>query len=137
MQKSRKSKRIMIISTIILICIIVINIINPVRMPNWFIRTYMLILTPIGTDMDRVIKIAEGHLLWKVNSIYERGYTHRNGRPDRGTTSKEENIIGVKSIEVYIGKYHMFFRRDVSVFYAFDEEGKLIDVAVLKEWDSI
>ncbi|MCL2109763.1 MAG: hypothetical protein FWH20_10510 [Oscillospiraceae bacterium] len=97
----------------------------------------MLILTPIGTDIDRVIKVTEGHLLWDINSIYERGYTYINGRPSRGGTSKEENIIGVKSMEVYIGKYHMIFRSDVSVFYAFDEEGKLIDVAVLKEWDSI
>lgn len=57
--------------------------------------------------------------------------------PFRSAPRKDDPIVGVKSIDVYLGEYRTIFDTGVSVFYSFDEDSKLIEIAVLKETDSL
>ena len=110
---------------------------NPLRRSEEQIRADMLKLTPIGMNMDDVIKIIGENPKWEIRHIRDWiGYGMAGGRPT-DFTSIEENIVGVKSIRVYLGQYRRFFAVGVSVFYGFDENSKLIDIAVLKETDGL
>jgi len=110
---------------------------NPMRRPPEMARNYVLRLTPIGMDIEEVIEILDGHRNWHVNSLnFSRGFPY--------PTSTSDNFIGVKSIfawgypsgaeywpaPIIMPIYGWFFRTSVSIFWGFDEDGKLIDVFV-------
>jgi hypothetical protein len=97
----------------------------------------MLKLTPIGMSMEDVVSVIEGNEKWKIQYEFDRGYFFMHGRPSRRAPKSGDPVIGVKSMEVHIGEYRTLFITDVSVFYGFDENLKLIDIAVLKETDSL
>ena len=98
---------------------------------------YVLRLTPIGMDMEEVISIVENHRNWSIRSInYEWGFSH----PLHASGS----IVGEKSITAWghpagsgywpapipVPIYGWFFRTVVSIFWGFDEDGKLIEIYV-------
>ena len=74
--------------------------------------------------MERVIEVVEKNDRWRIRNIsYNRGHLNRAGvRRISG---------GAQSILVYHGDYLI---TAVCVFYCFDEEGKLIDIGVWKEY---
>jgi len=106
---------------------------NPMRRPETMSTNYVLNLTPIGTDMEDVIDILEGHRNWHINSPnFERGFRH----------PLDDSIVGEKSITArghpsgsgfwpaYMPIYGWLLRTTVSIFWGFDEDGKLIEVFV-------
>lgn len=132
------------VSAVIIISVVVV-LSNPLRSSNESIRTTMLKLTPIGTSMEDVVEVVEGNEKWKIRSVRDYGYLLVNGIPSfpyfspigEGGYDYKHPIIGEKSMRVYLGDYRTIFVTSVSVFYAFDENSKLIDIAVLKETDSL
>ena len=126
------------LSAAVLITVIILMS-NPLRWSNEHIRANMLKLTPIGTSMEDVIKVIESNEKWKIRSIRDNGYLLVGNIPAFPSSFYEHKhpIIGVKSIRAYLGEYRMIFAVGVSVFYGFDEDSKLIDIAVLKEGDSL
>ena len=99
------------------------------RGPIEEIREYVLNDTPIGMDMDEVLKVIEGHSEWVLFQIsYEHG-------PDYGTG------VGEKSIRVHMGEYKEpgFLKgiTGVVVWWAFNENAELIDIFVRKDTDSL
>ena len=79
--------------------------------------------------MEDVIKVVEGNKKWEIENIrYDFGYTSLEPPFDE---------IGEKSITVYLGEYWNPLVVDVTAWYGFDEEGKLIDVAVRKDVDTL
>ncbi len=121
----------------VLVVISVIIALNPLRWSQGHIRNNTLKLTPIGTSMENVVKIIESKEKWKIDNInYERGY-RRPGTPNPADAALgRETIVGEKSIRVLIGEYRNIFTTSVTVFWGFDENGKLIDVYVWKDKDS-
>jgi hypothetical protein len=109
---------------------------NPLRRSEKSIRTSMLKLTPVGTGMEDVIGVIESNENWAYY-IRDIGYVFVYDRPSKRAPISNEPVVGVKSIVVHIGEYHAFFLTDVSVFYAFGKDSTLIDIAVLKETDSL
>ena len=47
------------------------------------------------------------------------------------------NEVGKQSVCVHLGIYRLIIRTDVIAFYAFDDNGKLVDIFVLKVYDVI
>jgi hypothetical protein len=128
-----KKYMIFILISIILIILMAVMIVlsNPHRKSEERIRKAMLELTPIGTSMENVIKLIESHKKWKIKKTsYEHGY----GIDKWGTPGENRNIyIGVKSIKVYLGCYGIIINTSVTVYWGFDEDGNLIDIAVRKD----
>jgi hypothetical protein len=122
--------------TVVALIIMAALLLNPLRRSEKSIRRSMLKLTPVGTSMKDVIGVIESNENWDYH-IQDNGYIFARGTPYRGSPINTKSVVGVKSIVVYIGQYRAFFLTDVSVFYAFDEDSKLIDIAVLKETDSL
>ena len=128
-----------IIPTILIIvamigALIMIPMSNPLRKSEGNIRKRLLEITPVDSTMDEVVEAAKKNG-WEVRGINNKsGYgLTNNGRPTAGGNNK----VGVQSIKLDIGKYYNPFRVDISVFYGFDEDGKLIDLAVIKYIDVI
>lgn len=115
---------------------------NPLRKSEDKIRENILRLTPIGTNMEDVITIIQGDKKFgNVNISNEWGvvYDKRLGRPTHYANFSEEladnfEIIGEKCINVSVGHYSSLFAEIfVRAWWAFDENGELIDVIIEKD----
>jgi hypothetical protein len=94
------------------------------------IRARLLDEVPLGSAMSQVQQqIAQhGWELGQVNS--DRGFLDRRTKPS--------TVAGAKSIDASLGDYRGFpFMVNVTVFWAFDADGSLIDVWVWKTQDSL
>jgi hypothetical protein len=121
---------ILLIIFLIIVAINILALINPLRKSQAGIEKDILKLTPMGMQMDDVIKTIEGNEEWKVRYIsYERGYMH---------PYRENHTVGNKSIRASIGVYKaIFIPVYVTVLWGFDENGKLIEIYVWKDFDVI
>jgi len=137
----RKNKMIYALISILGIALIIIIMMlsNPLRRSVERIRDDMLKLTPIGTNMEDVIAIIESNEKWKINYISESGgYLLIHGLPyQHFINSTTGTMIGEKSIKASLGHYNILFHVYVTVYFGFDENSKLIDIAVSKNWDVI
>jgi hypothetical protein len=108
--------------------------------PQSAIRRDLLRITPVGTSMEDVLKVIEERewtLRWTSNTY---GYFITRGHVNDGATRRqiEDGIsveVGKQSIRIYLGRYRVIFAIDVGVYYAFDEDSRLIDIAIRKEAD--
>jgi hypothetical protein len=103
-------------------------------------RNYILRITPLGTNIYDVIDIIDNsnNLGERRFTTFERGVaitssTNFFGRPTWGDTTGVF-IVGEKSIQSYMGRYTAWWfptiAVHVTVFWAFDEEGKLIYIHI-------
>ena len=115
-----------IVITAILVVILIVVLSNPLLWPTKFIQMRILILTPIGTSMEDVIKVIENNKKWRVlqNSGYEPWSTVSD--------AFIEDTKDRKTIVIQIGTYYTPFTTDVSVAWRFDDDLKLIKVEVSK-----
>jgi len=152
MEKTKKPKRRWL--KVIICCVLVLSIariipmiVNPMRRPESMATNYVLRLTPLGTDIEDVVEIVSNHRNWSFRGVnYDRGFSHP--RPHTLVPMPEEwpFIVGDKSVAVwghplssagywpaYMPFSGWFFSTAVSIFWGFDEDGKLIEVYV---WQS-
>jgi len=147
-KKNNKQRLKKIILYCLLVCLFslvmlpfLLMIINPMRRPESMITNYVLRRTPIGMDMEEVIILLENHRNWDIRWInYERGFPHP--RPHTLVPRPDERpfIVGDKSIRVDAGRFWpadtpiigFFMETIVSIFWGFDEDGRLIEVYVWK-----
>ena len=143
----------LVIVTILLILIIspfvriLFDLQNPLRQSHEQIREEILELTPIGTSMDDVFRVVESNEKWKIDE-----YRNQNQGYLVPATVSTSEPIGEKSVKANIGVYSGEFRFNtdpinafwfaifttgVNVYWAFDENSKLIEVFVHKETDVI
>ncbi|MBQ8688239.1 MAG: hypothetical protein IJ512_06790 [Ruminococcus sp.] len=134
--KSRKKLKYSLLFVLSLFLIImVILMLNPLRHSKEGIRARLLKQTPVGTDMDDVIQYLENQEDWEIRYVnHTSGYNYFHGEPYEANVGTE---IGEKSIRVYLGEYRNPLAVDVSAFYAFNADGKLIDAAIMKTIDGI
>jgi len=94
------------------------------RQPEARIEKDILALTPIGTSFDDVLSVIDNQKDWRIRYIdQDHGFSH----PESGKT------VGKMSIRVFIGDYTNIFMTSVTVFWGFDEDGKLIDIYIWKD----
>lgn len=128
-------KIILVLLSIVLMVILfegIRAVFNPLVRFEWLLRQSLLHETALGTNMDEVLHHIEKHADWKIRYV-----SHEVGFPDNSGKS-----VGEQSIRIYMGDYRNFvsfylLKTDVTVFYGFDENSRLIDIRVWKTIDSL
>jgi hypothetical protein len=136
----KKKTRIFIISVTaiassLVILLILVSFLNPLIRSDERVREYVLKHIPLGTDMQEAIRIAERKRGWGFRSVSENfGIVIRHSGPKLASIFEDETI-GVKSMSIYLGEYYSIwpFGAVVVAFFAFDENDKLIEIAIRKE----
>ncbi|MCL2672288.1 MAG: hypothetical protein FWF10_09690 [Clostridiales bacterium] len=104
------------------------------RKSNEDIREDLIEITPLGMNMEDVLKVIEGNRKWELEWARDNyGYGISPDGPGEGHAES----VGVKSIRACIGEYGFIFRTYVVVYWGFDEDSKLIDIAVRKDVDAL
>jgi len=144
LRKKRGKKKHMIFYIILAIIILVVTapIVNPLRRTDEKLIKHLFNITPIGTSMEDVIGVADKRLRWKIEYIQEDFgvvLNLTNMRPRRVSSSDVPNskVIGQRALRVDLGTYYalLFIRTDVEAFYAFDGNGELIDIFLIRDHD--
>jgi len=127
-----------ILAVIVLAVVVLFGMqyLSPLSKSDEEIRQSVLQITPIGTNMDSVVKVIESKKEWKTTYVsYEHGVSYGDlGYPDKpeDIALNRETIVGKKSIRVLIGEYNNPALVYVTAFWGFDKDSKLIDVYVTK-----
>ena len=146
MMKKIKYRKIMFAMCILIIFIspvILFMLIHPLARPSSIIRRDMFRHTPIGTHASDVMRFIDHNPNWQRTRLNEnRGVrfapnTGRRRVPSIGFHFSNPDFpdIGSQSLRVSLGYYIIVLRIFVSVHYAFDEDGYLIDIFISRELD--
>lgn len=130
----RKRKKVMLV-VLSLLAVMVLSIFipmltTPMRRPTSMVRNYILRITPIGTSIEDMIKIAGSRDDWDIRHI-NLGRGFQLGPPNI-------TVIGEMSARVHLGTYFAWYKWfplmewAVDVFWGFDEDGRLIEVHIQK-----
>lgn len=115
--------------TIFILTIVLIVASNPLRRSEAHIRAELLSAMPLGSPLESVEQyiVREG---WEVVWISKtHGFNHQDLSPSRE--------VGTKSIRSNLGDYQDIpFAANVTVFWGFNDQSKLIDIWVWKTWDA-
>ena len=124
-----KFPKVFFVFIFLLICILV-YLSNPLAKSELSIEQYVLEITPMGSNFDEVLS-SIGNKNWKLNFSNESaGFYHQGIQPNR--------IVGEKSIRASLGSYQgVPFKTDVTVFWGFDNSGKMTDIWVWKTRNGI
>ena len=109
------------------------GIIFPLRRNEWGVRNYMLWVTPIGTDMDDVLKTVK-RKKWQLGNVDRfEGFPinrSKNFRRDNDTYPEDrEYMVGEKTITACVCEYRLLFIFDRVVqvcFRLFQKTVKLV-----------
>ena len=128
-------KKTKVIVTLILLSAIALCtvIANPLRRSEAHITNKLLKAAPLGTSMNEVSYYIKKHKNWKtIITSYEHGF--HDQRDYEGKT------VGSKHIRVSMGDYiplsPLPFTTNVTAFWGFDDDYKLIDIWVWKTVDA-
>ena len=116
--------------------------VNPSRRPCFMIRSYILRLTPIGTDIEEAREIIKSHgKFTAIHMNYEFGCyfeKDRSGMVNEGFVERypRRTVIGSQSMGARMPAYTAIkiitTSAEPQIFWAFDENGKLLEVGVYK-----
>ena len=145
MNKRLKKFFITIITTFIFISVLsgIFWLVVPISRSHDAVRSYVLKEISLGTDWDRTIKIMEAQN-WKIKEAYtDRGLAiskvtggiHYANEDDMNNSNL--NIVGEQCMFVYLGEYSAPVDVAVFAYLAFDSNGKLVEVYIRKDVDSI
>ena len=155
MRKTKKSWKIFLIIFIGITFVgVTILMAFPFTSPRWLtgaislsrpesaIRRDMLRITPVGTSKEDVIRVIEERgwtLRWARSTA---GFFIVHGRTSDGAAPAQlENgtavEIGTQAIRIHLGRFRIILAIDVGVYFAFDENSRLVDIAIRREMDVI
>jgi len=130
----------LVILTFLALTIIIPMVTTPMRRPETMFRNYILRITPMGTNIEDVIHVIENTDDWGGAFVcYEFGFSPRDPGhfgPHGLEGIPELSRIGEMSVSSHMGVHHAWYRWfplmefSVTVFWAFDEDGKLIEVFI-------
>ncbi len=131
---------------IVLSIFIVRYIAIPISRPFGSVHNYVLKKIPVGTSWEDCQQIANDKD-WEIrqtsdfglNVCYEDGEGHFATEDDirNGVKFPYRQILGDKSMLIYLGNYHNPLDTAVFAYLAFDENGELIDTFIRKDIDGI
>ena len=103
---------------------------NPLRRSEDTIRSKLLEELPLGTQLSTVHQYIIKKE-WEISYVSEdSGFYDQRTRP--------ASVVGEKAIRASIGDYQdLPFVANVTVFWGFDKDSRLIDVWIWKTWDGI
>lgn len=122
---------IMLLVIVIPVIVITISLLNSEKI----IRSKLLKEIPLGTQMNDVINHINAKKKWKIKWVSN----------ENGFSKKEDNvrkIIGKKAIRTEISEYRdpkfcFVLITNITVFWGFDENSKLIEIWVWKTTDAL
>lgn len=120
----------------LIVCSIFVIISNPLRKSNEEIKEAVLSIIPLGTNIDDAIELIEGEN-WTVRSIVDNGVGFDDDNKPSEPGMNDVRVLGEKSIRVHMGDYRSPFVTSVVAFFYFDDEARLIGVAIRKDVDSL
>jgi hypothetical protein len=102
---------------------------NPLRQPEAAIRANLLREAPLGGTTAHVEAMIQRHG-WRLSyPLANTGFDDQRTRPARQT--------GAKHLRASLGDYQDIpWEANVTVFWGFDQSGRLIDLWVWKTWDA-
>lgn len=110
------------------VAIVIVMLSNPLIRSEEALRKKILKDTPVGTQMDDILKYIERRNWEKIWVSDEHGFVKQDELSDP--------VIGVKSIRAGIGEHRFIFVTSVTAFWGFNENSELIDVWVWKTVDA-
>ena len=133
--------RVFLILLIVIVIVVAVNPLTSLRRSNETIRESVLEVTPVGTSMEDVTRTIKGKIGWRLQAVhYDRGYQVIGGRPSfyhpEYSVGNRSAVVGTKSMRAFIGTYYSPWHTTVEVYWGFDEDGRLIDIAVTKYMDA-
>lgn len=102
---------------------------NPLRQPETAIRESLLQDTPLGSSLS-VVRVYAQEQGWDIQCVNEEG-----GFYDQRT--RPAKVTGQQSLRASLGDYHSPFLTEVTVFWGFDEQSRLMDIWVWKVTDAL
>ena len=118
---------------------IFLDLSNPLRQPVEQIREDILLVTPLGIsigDTAEILQVARESKNWGYFSVSTgRGVVYAElGLPSRAEdfALNRSTVVGEHSIRMHLGGYTNLFRTNIIIWWAFDENFKLIEVYVRK-----
>lgn len=134
-----KIKRyVLIVIAVIVLGVTIITLLNPLRKSEEKIREDLLNLMPLGTSMEETIKVVKSHPKWEIERIDDDyGYeTDIDGVPGEYDGKTD---VGEKSMRICMGKYNyrILSPAYMIVYFGFDKDSKLTDIAVRKDIDML
>lgn len=115
----------LVVAVLMILLLAVYVVSNPLRRSDNYLRGRFLNDTPIGTSMNDVISYIRKKE-YRIVNISDSGFPDKNSK-----------YVGYRSIRVDLGDYNTILTTNVTVFWGFDEESKLIDVRVWKTVDAL
>jgi hypothetical protein len=120
-----------IIALIAITAIFLFFALNPLRRSATSIEDRLYRITPLGTSYETATnKLSKdfGHISFSDKTGFMR---HDWPAPPE--------LVGTKSIEVYLGEYYQFpaGKTGVAAYWGFDNKDRLIEIWVRKDTDSI
>jgi len=104
---------------------------SPLRKSEDVIKSDILSSVPYGSDISEVLVFLKANK-YEIDEINrERGFSDQRTKPSK--------ITGNMFIRAEFGEYrgYLLFITSVTVYFGFDESGKLIDIWVWKTTDSL
>ena len=99
---------------------------NPLRRSDQAVHRYLLKNVPVGSTFETLKSVA-AQKGWRINGTWNGHVAH----------SDWGGIDGHTIAWVYLGGYRHLFQTDLDSFWAFDENGKLVDVITRRMTDSL
>jgi hypothetical protein len=113
------------------LCTIGVVAANPLRLPVPVIRSWLLHEAPLGSDFSDVRAWLERRRWLDLGHHEQVGFPWEE-------PGQQYGIIGARSLGAHLGHYQGIpWRVDVEAFWAFDGDGRLVEVKVRKDADSL
>jgi hypothetical protein len=127
-------RRILLITAVTVLVAVTVALVwaarNPLRRPEAEIRADLLREAPLGSSTAQVETMIRRHG-WKLSGpLANTGFYDQRTRPARET--------GAQHLRASLGDYQDIpWEANVTVFWGFDQSGRLMDIWVWKTWDSL
>ena len=123
---------------------LVLMVFNPIRRSQSAVRSHVLMLMPIGMNMEDAIAIIENYQHWGTPTIrYNSGFSRPMGHGYPVSRLESASHIGEKSIRIRVAYrpsstpiLGLILETRVRIDWGFDAEGKLIEVFVWRTYSA-
>ncbi len=124
----KKKWKITLIIAALAVILVAFILSNPLRRSEETIRSRLLQDMPLGSHLEDVRGYVQSKG-WEISYVNEnRGFLDQRIKPNA--------VVGEKSIRASLGDYiDIPFLANVTVFWGFDKDSRLIDIWVWKTWD--
>jgi hypothetical protein len=102
---------------------------NPLHWPEGSIKNWLLWKAPLGSSISDV-KALITHQGWRLENDWQ-------GTNSPTSPTDYPYVTGTHILVAYLGHYQGIpWRADVDAFWGFDDQGRLIDLYVRKDYDA-